>query len=134
MSTKCRLEIDSMETKKFIITFLSLYIDGTFLQVLNICYINANNKEKYTVFISQRYDEPSFQIFNNFSFYQINTLSNEHKLSYLQNLRDFSELHFISNYFDRLFFRHASVSCGVPTTPFDFNLKKVSFLFYQIII
>jgi len=52
MSTKCRLEIDSMETKKFIITFLSLYIDGTFLQVLNICYINANNKEKYTVFIS----------------------------------------------------------------------------------
>ena len=133
MFTKYRLEMDSIETKKCIITFFSLYIDGTFLRV-NICYINANNKEKYTVFISQRYDEPSFEIFNNFSFYQINTLSNEHKLSYLQNLRDFSELHFISNYFDRLFFRHASVSCGVPTTPFDFNLKKVSFLFYQIII
>ena len=104
MSTKCRLEIDSMETKKFIITYLSLYIDGTFLQVLNICYINANNKEKYTDFISQRYDEPSFEIFSNFSFYQTNTLSNEHKLSYLQNLRDFLELHLISNYFDRLFF------------------------------
>ena len=51
MSIKCRLEIDSMEIKKRNITFFTLYIDGTFLQV-NICYINANNKEKYTVFIS----------------------------------------------------------------------------------
>ena len=29
-----------------------LYIDGTFLQVVNICYINASNKENYTVCIS----------------------------------------------------------------------------------